>query len=161
MAPRGGAGKGGKRQIVAQNRKARRNYFIADTYEAGIALVGTEVKSLRAGHGNIAEAYAEVRDGELYLVNANIPEYRHGNQFNHAPGRRRKLLLHKREIAKLAGAIQRAGMTVVPLTLYFDQRGRAKLELATAKGKKLYDKRATEKQRSWKREKARLMRDKG
>ena len=161
MARPGRASPGAKARVVATNRKARRNYFIDEVYEAGIELEGTEVKSLRGGHANIGDAYAEVKDGQLFLVNAHIPEYRHGNIFNHKPRRPRKLLLHRREINKLAGAVQRGGMTVVPLAIYFNDRGKAKVELATARGKKMYDKRAADKTRSWQREKARLMRDKG
>jgi len=150
-----------KQKIVAENRKARFNYHIEDTLEAGLALSGTEVKSLRQGEGTIAESYAEVRDGEAWLINANIPEFSHGNRFNHVPKRPRKLLLHTREIEKLLGAVERKGMTLVPLSIYFNSRGRAKVELALAKGKQAHDKRATIKDRDWKRDKARLMRDKG
>ncbi len=150
-----------KLKIVADNRKARFNYLIGDTYEAGIALTGTEVKSLRAGKATIAESYADARDGEIWLINANIPEYLQASRFNHAPKRARKLLLHKREINKLMGAVEREGMTIVPLKLYFNPEGRAKLEIAVARGKKLHDKRETEKKRSWERERGRLMRAKG
>src|SRR5690606_22223549 len=136
-------------------------YFIEDTFEAGIALQGTEVKSLRFGEGNIAESYAEIKDGEVWLVNANIPEYSFGNRENHSPRRPRKLLLHGREIQRLHGAVNRQGMTLVPLSIYFNDRGRAKVELALAKGKKLHDKRETAKQRDWQRDKARLLRDRG
>ncbi len=150
-----------KQKVVAENRKARFNYSIEDTFEAGLALQGTEVKALRGGEGTIAESYAEVKDGEVFLVNANIPEFSHGNRNNHEPKRRRKLLLHEREIDKLFGAIERKGMTLVPLSVYFNSRGRAKVELALAKGKQAHDKRATIKDRDWKRDKARLMREKG
>ncbi|KPL67905.1 SsrA-binding protein [Erythrobacter sp. SG61-1L] len=150
-----------KKKIVAENRRARFDYHIEDTYEAGIALTGTEVKSLRGGEGSIAESYAEIRDGQAFLVNANIPEFSHGNRFNHEPKRPRKLLLHAREIEKLLGAVERKGMTLVPLMVYFNSRGRAKVELALAKGKQTHDKRASIKERDWKRDKARLMRDKG
>jgi SsrA-binding protein len=150
-----------KIKVVADNRRARFNYEIGDTVEAGIALTGTEVKSLRVGKATIAESYADVKAGEIWLVNANIPEYLQANRFNHAPKRPRKLLLHKRQIAKLAGAVEREGMTIVPLKLYFNDKGRAKVELAVARGKKLHDKRETEKKRSWERERARLMRVKG
>lgn len=149
------------RRRVAENRKARYNYFIEQEIEAGIALVGTEVKSLRAGHANINEAYAEVRDGEVFLVNAHIPEYEFGNRYNHAARRPRKLLLHKREIDRLAGAVQRQGYTLVPLSIYFNDRGRAKVNLGLAKGKQMHDKRATEKERDWQREKARVLKDFG
>jgi SsrA-binding protein len=148
-------------KIVADNRKARFNYAIGDTFEAGIALTGTEVKSLRAGKATIAESYAAERDGELWLLNAYIPEYLQASRFNHSTRRPRKLLLHRREINKLRGAVEREGMTVVPLKLYFNPKGRAKIELAVAKGKKLHDKRETEKKRSWERERGRLMREKG
>jgi SsrA-binding protein len=150
-----------KIKVVAENRKARFNYAIEDTFEAGIMLTGTEVKSVRNGKATIAESYADSKDGEIWLVNANIPEYLQANQFNHAPRRPRKLLLHKRQIGKLIGAIEREGMTLIPLKLYFNERGRAKLELALAKGKKLHDKRASEKDRDWSREKGRLLRARG
>lgn len=150
-----------KLKTVAENRRARYDYFIDTTYEAGLALTGTEVKALRGGEGSIAESYAEVTNGEIWLVNANIPEFSHGNRFNHEPKRPRKLLLHEREINKLHGAVARDGMTLVPLSIYFNSRGRAKVELALAKGKKAHDKRETIKQRDWKREAARIMRDRG
>ena len=148
-------------KIVADNRRARFNYEIGETFEAGIALTGSEVKSLRQGKASIGESYADARDGEMWLVNANIPEYLQAGRDNHAPKRPRKLLLHKRQINKLAGAVEREGMTIVPLKLYFNQRGRAKLELAVARGKKLHDKRDTERKRSWDRERGRLLRMKG
>src|SRR5437764_13725014 len=148
-------------RVVAQNRKARFNYQIGESLEAGIALTGTEVKSLRSGKATIAESYADSRGGEIWLVNANIPEYLQGGRFNHAPKRMRKLLLHRRQINKLMGAVEREGMTLVPLKLYFNEKGRAKIELALARGKKLYDKRQTEKKRSWERERGRLLRAKG
>jgi SsrA-binding protein len=150
-----------KKKTVAENRRARFEYFIEETFEAGIALTGTEVKSLRFGEGSIAESYAEVRDGEAWLVNANIPEFSHGNRFNHEPKRPRKLLLHAREIEKLLGAVERKGMTMVPLSVYFNARGRAKVELALAKGKQAHDKRQTLKDRDWQRDKARLLRERG
>ncbi|MBR0551552.1 SsrA-binding protein SmpB [Stakelama marina] len=150
-----------KKKTVAENRRARFDYSIEDVYEAGIALTGTEVKSLRFGEGSIAESYAEVRDGEVWLINSNVPEFSHGNRFNHEPKRPRKLLLHDREIRKLHGAVARQGMTLVPLSIYFNGRGRAKLELALAKGKKAHDKRATIKERDWQRDKQRLLRDRG
>ncbi len=146
---------------VAENRKARHNYFINETLEAGLILTGTEVKSLRAGQASIAEAYAVERDGGLHLINAHIAEYKGGNRFNHEPLRPRQLLLHKREIERLGNAISRAGVTVVPLKLYFNERGIAKILLGIAKGKKQHDKRATIKDRDWKRDKARLLRDRG
>ena len=148
-------------QIAAQNRKARHDYFIEDTVEAGIMLVGTEVKALRGGKASIGEAFAGEQDGELYLFNAYIPEYLQANRFNHETRRPRKLLLHKREIGRLIGAVEREGMTIVPLKIFFNDRGRAKVEVAVARGKKLHDKRDTEKKRSWDREKSRIMRDKG
>jgi SsrA-binding protein len=148
-------------RVVAHNRKARFNYEIGETFEAGIALTGTEVKALRLGKATIAESYADARGSEIWLVNANIPEYLQGGRFNHAPKRIRKLLLHRGQINKLMGAVEREGMTLVPLKLYFNDKGRAKLELALAKGKKLHDKRETEKKRSWERERGRLLRAKG
>ena len=148
-------------KIVADNRKARFHYEIGEVFEAGIALTGTEVKSLRQGKANIAESYAASRDGDLWLHNANIPEYLQASRFNHAPKRVRRLLLHRREIDKLIGAVEREGMTLVPLKLYFNAKGRAKIELALARGKKLHDKRETEKKRDWQREKGRLLRQKG
>jgi SsrA-binding protein len=150
-----------KFKVVADNRKARFNYAIGEVFEAGIALTGTEVKSLRGGKAAIAESYAASRDGELWLYNANIPEYLQANRFNHAPKRPRKLLLHKRQINKLIGAVEREGMTLVPLKLYFNEKGRAKVEIALARGKKLHDKRESEKKRSWERDRARLMRERG
>jgi len=150
-----------KKKTVAENRRARFDYFIEDVFEAGIALTGTEVKSLRFGEGSIAESYAEVKDGQVFLINSNVPEFSHGNRFNHEPKRPRKLLLHEREIAKLTGAVERKGMTLVPLSIYFNGRGRAKVELALAKGKNVADKRQTIKERDWKREQQRLMRDHG
>ncbi|MFC3713688.1 SsrA-binding protein SmpB [Sphingoaurantiacus capsulatus] len=150
-----------KVKTVAENRRARYEYAIDETFEAGIALTGTEVKSLRFGEGSIAEAYAEVKDDQLWLVNANIPEFSHGNRFNHEPKRPRKLLMHEREIGKLHSAISRQGMTLIPLSVYFNARGRAKVELALAKGRKLHDKREHEKEKDWKREQGRLLRDRG
>lgn len=146
------------RKLVAQNRRARHDYFIEESLEAGAMLVGTEVKSLRQGRASIAESYAGEKDGDIYLFNANIPEYPPASQFNHEPKRPRKLLMHKRERARLLEAIQREGMTLVPLTLYFNARGIAKVELGLAKGKKKVDKRQALKEADWKRQKARLMR---
>jgi SsrA-binding protein len=152
----------GGRRLVAENRKARHDYFIKDTYEAGIALTGTEVKSLRQGQANISESYAAMEDGGLALINAYIPEYKQaGDFFNHEPRRPRRLLMHRRELHKLANAVAREGMTLVPLELYFNERGRAKLKLALAQGKKLHDKRESEAKRDWQRQKARLMRERG
>jgi len=150
-----------KKKTVAENRRARYDYFIEDKFEAGLMLTGTEVKALRAGEATIAESYAEVRDGAVWLVNANVPEFSHGNRFNHEPRRPRKLLLNAREIDKMMGAVERKGMTLVPLSIYFNGRGRAKVELALAKGKNSADKRQTTKDRDWQRDKARLMRDRG
>ncbi len=149
------------RKIVADNRKARFNYLIGETFEAGIQLAGTEVKSLRQSKATIAESYVSPERGEIWLINANIPEYLQANRFNHEPKRPRKLLLNKRQIGRLMGAVQREGMTIVPLKLYFNERGMAKLEIALAQGKKLHDKRETEKARDWAREKGRLIREKG
>jgi SsrA-binding protein len=148
-------------KIIAENRKARFNYEIGEVVEAGIALTGTEVKSLRQGKATIAESYADAKGGEIWLVNANIPEYLQASRFNHAPKRPRKLLLHRRQIDKLAAAVDREGMTIIPLKMFFNDKGRAKVEIALGRGKKLHDKRETEKKRSWERERGRLMRLKG
>lgn len=156
MAPKRESGK-----LVAENRKARFNYEIEEKLEAGIALKGSEVKSLRAGKANIAESYATEQRGELYLINAHIAEYAGAARDGHAPTRPRKLLLHAREVARLIGAVHREGMTLVPLRLYFNARGIAKVQLGLAKGKKLHDKRDTMKKRDWERQKGRLMREKG
>ena len=151
----------GTGRVAAENRKARYNYTIEDTLEAGLVLTGSEVKSLRAGRANIAESYARTEDGEIYLVNAHIAEYKQAGPFGHDPRRPRKLLLHKRQIARLAASVQRDGATLVPLKLYFNDRGIAKLLLGLAVGKRKFDKRETEKRRDWERQKARLMRDRG
>ena len=148
-------------RTAAVNRRARFNYEIGQVYEAGIALTGTEIKSLRAGQSNIADSYAGEKGGELWLYNAYIPEYLQANRFNHETRRPRKLLLHKREISRLVGAVDKEGMTIVPLKVFFNDKGRAKVEIAVARGKKLHDKRETEKKRDWGREKSRLMREKG
>ncbi|MES2495235.1 MAG: SsrA-binding protein SmpB [Pseudomonadota bacterium] len=150
-----------KKKVVAENRRARFDYFLEQFFEAGIALTGTEVKSLRFGEGSIGESYAEVKDNQVWLVNSNVPEFSHGNRFNHEPKRPRKLLLHGREIDKMRNGVSREGMTLIPLSIYFNAQGRAKVELALAKGKKLHDKRDTEKARDWKREQQRLLRDRG
>ena len=150
-----------KKKVVAENRRARFDYFVDERLEAGIALTGTEVKSLRHGEGSIAESYATVDGEEVWLINSHIPEYSHGNRLNHQPRRARKLLLKGREISKLQGAVARQGLTLVPLSIYFNSRGRAKVELAVARGKKVHDKRDTVKERDWKREQARLMRSRG
>jgi SsrA-binding protein len=150
------------RKLIAENRRARFEYFITDTCEAGIQLTGTEVKSLRKGQANITESYAAAESGGLMLINAYIPEHKDaGRFFQHEPRRPRRLLLHKKEINKLKVAVERQGMTLVPLELYFNERGIAKLKLALAQGKKLHDKREATKRRDWDREKARLMREKG
>ena len=148
-------------KLIAENRRARFDYFLEETFEAGLVLTGTEVKALRLGRANIAESYASAEGREFMLINAYIPEYGPANRFNHEPKRHRKLLLHRKQIDRLIGAIQREGRTVVPTKLYFDDKGRAKLELAVAKGKKIHDKRQVEADRDWARDKARLMRDKG
>ena len=148
-------------RTAAVNRRARFNYEIGQVFEAGISLSGTEVKSLREGRSNIGDSYAGARGEELWLYNAYIPEYLQANRFQHETRRPRKLLLHKREIGRMIGAVEREGMTIVPLKIYFNDKGRAKVELALAKGKKLHDKRETEKQRDWDREKGRLLREKG
>ncbi len=150
-----------KVKTVAENRRARYDYAIDTVYEAGIALTGTEVKSLRFGEGSIAESYAEVKGGEIWLINANIPEFSHGNRFNHEPKRPRKLLLREREISKMHGAVARQGMTLVPLSIYFNARGRAKVELALAKGRKAHDKREYQAEKDWKREAGRIMKERG
>ena len=148
-------------KLIAENRRARYDYFVEETVEAGLTLLGSEVKSLRNGRANITESYAAIEGDEIVLVNAHIPEYGPANRFNHEPRRHRKLLLHRKQIDKLTGAVQREGRTLIPMRLYFNDKGRVKLELALAKGKKVHDKRATEAERDWKREQGRLMRDKG
>jgi SsrA-binding protein len=150
-----------KKKIVAENRRARFDFAIEQVFEAGIALQGTEVKSLRFGEGTIAESYAEVKGNEVWLINSNIPEFSHGNRHNHEPKRPRKLLLSSREINKMYAGVARQGMTLVPLSVYFNSRGRAKVELALAKGKKAHDKRESIKERDWKRDKQRLMKERG
>ncbi len=150
-----------KKKVVAENRRARYDYAVEDRFEAGIALTGTEVKSLRFGEGSIAESYAEVKDGEVWLINSNIPEFSHGNRYNHEPKRPRKLLLREREINKMFGAVARQGMTLVPLSVYFNSRGRAKVELAIARGRKAHDKREHEREKDWKKEQGRLLRQHG
>ena len=146
---------------IAENRRARYDYFLEDSMEAGLVLTGTEVKSLRVGRANIAESYAAVEGREIVLVNADIPPYGHANRFNHEPRRPRKLLMHRKQIDKLIASVQRDGRTIIPVKLYFNDKGTAKLEIALAKGKKNHDKRATEADRDWKREQGRLMRDRG
>jgi SsrA-binding protein len=150
-----------KAKVVAENRRARFDYFVEERFEAGIQLAGTEVKALRQGEGSIAESYATIDGEEVWLINSHIPEYSHGNRLNHEPRRKRKLLLRAREIAKLHGAITRQGLTLVPLSIYFNGNGRAKVEIALARGKKVHDKRETIKQRDWKRDQQRLLRQHG
>jgi SsrA-binding protein len=148
-------------RYAAQNRRARHDYLIEDTLEAGLVLQGSEVKVLRTGQASIAEAYADAQAGELFLVNANIPEYSAAKHFSHQPRRPRKLLLHRKQMDKLLGAIRREGVTIVPLSIYFNERGRAKVELGLAHGRKKADRRQAEKDRDWQRNKARIMREKG
>jgi SsrA-binding protein len=148
-------------KLVAENRRARYDYFIEETIEAGLMLTGTEVKSLREGRANIAESYAAVEGREIVLINSDIPPYGKANRFNHEPRRHRKLLLHRKQIDKLIGAVNRDGRTLIPMKLYFNEKGRVKLELAMAKGKKAHDKREATAERDWQRDKARLMRDRG
>lgn len=148
-------------KLIAENRRARFDYAIEDTLEAGVQLVGTEVKSLRSGRANIAESYASAERGELWLINATIPEYPPAGQFNHEPRRPRKLLVRSKELRKLIGAVEREGRTVAPLKLYFNERGIAKVLIALAKGKKAHDKRAATKDREWKRQQARIMKERG
>lgn len=150
------------RKMIAENRKARHEYHIEEVFEAGLVLTGSEVKSLRNGKANIAESYASVEDDEIVLINSTIEPYQQAGNFdNHQPRRHRKMLLHSKQIAKLIGAVQRQGMTLIPLKLYFNERGIAKLEIGLAKGKKLHDKRQTEKDRDWNRQKARLLKERG
>ncbi|HLT75977.1 MAG TPA: SsrA-binding protein SmpB [Ferrovibrio sp.] len=148
-------------RTVADNRRARFDYHLDETFDAGIVLVGSEVKSLRSGRASIQDAYATEQDGEIWLINSHIPEYHGANRFNHEPRRQRKLLLKRKEIGKLIGSLKRGGVTLVPLSIYFNERGRAKVKIALARGKKLHDKRETEKTRDWNREKQRLLRDRG
>jgi SsrA-binding protein len=144
-------------KTIAENRRARFDYFIEDVVEAGLVLTGTEVKSLRVGRANIAESYAAVEGDEIVLINADIPPYAGGNRFNHEPRRPRKLLLHRKQIGKLIGAVQREGRTLIPTKLYWNEKGIAKLEIGLAKGKKTHDKREATAERDWQRDKARLM----
>lgn len=150
-----------KHKIVAENRKARHNYDIVETFEAGIVLTGTEVKSLRNGSPNIAESYASPEGNEIWIINSYVPEYTQGNRFNHDPRRHRKVLLSRREITKMQNAVAREGMTIVPLKIYFNEKGRAKVELAVVKGRKNHDKREADKKRDWQREKSRLLKANG
>ncbi|KRB44666.1 SsrA-binding protein SmpB [Phenylobacterium sp. Root700] len=148
-------------KLIAENRRARFDYFLEDTFEAGIMLTGSEVKSLRVGRANIAESYASIEGNEVVLINADIPPFAQANRFNHEPRRHRKLLLHRKQLDKLIGAVQRDGRTIIPTKLYWNEKGLAKLEIALAKGKKLHDKREATADRDWARDKARLLRDKG
>ena len=148
-------------KLIAENRRARFDYFLEDTFEAGIMLTGSEVKSLRVGRANIAESYASIEGNEVVLINADIPPFAQANRFNHEPRRHRKLLLHRKEIGKLIGAVQREGRTIIPLKLYWNEKGLAKLEIGVAKGKKAHDKREATAERDWQRDKARLMKDRG
>jgi SsrA-binding protein len=147
--------------LVAENRRARFDYEVLDTFEAGLVLLGTEVKSLRNGKAQITESYATPEGGEIWLINSHIPEYTQGNRFNHEERRRRKLLLNKREVHRLMGAVEKQGQTIVPLKLYFNERGKAKLLIGLAKGKKNHDKRQTERDRDWNRQKSRLLKEHG
>jgi len=157
----GGAKRRSGNPVIADNRRARYDYELMDKLEVGVMLTGTEVKSLRDSKATIAESYVQVKNGELWWINAHIPEYNQGNRFNHEPRRIRKLLAHSREISRLGQAMDREGLTIVPLKIYFNERGRVKLEIALAKGKKVHDKRQSEKNRDWQRDKARLMRERG
>ena len=165
MSSKSGGAKAPRKQdgikVIADNRRARFDYEILQSFEAGVALQGSEVKSLRTGHINLGEAYAAMKGGELWLINSNIPEYREANRFNHEPKRPRTLLLHRREIDKLSAGVLKEHLTIVPLKMFFNPRGRVKVDIALARGKKLHDKRETLKERSWDRERARLMREKG
>jgi SsrA-binding protein len=150
-----------KARTIAENRRARFDYFLEDVVEAGLQLTGTEIKALRDGRANIAESYAAVEGREIVLINADIPPYKQANRFNHEPRRPRKLLLHRRQIDRMIGAVQRDGRTIIPVRLYINEAGRAKIEIALAKGKKLHDKREATAERDWQRDKARLMKDLG
>ena len=163
MSSKAGGAKAARKQtgikVVADNRRARYDYELLQTFEAGIELKGSEVKSLRVGHINLAEAYAAMKGAELFLINSNVPEYREANRFNHEPKRPRKLLLHAKEIQRLSVGVLREGLTIVPIKMFFNPRGRVKVDIALAKGKKLVDKRETIKARDWNREKSRLLRE--
>lgn len=155
------SGEPSTQRLIAENRRARFDYFIEESLEAGLSLLGSEVKSLRQGRANVTEAYAAVEGRQIVLVNCYIPEYAAASRFNHEPRRPRKLLLHRKQIDRLIGALNREGRTIIPMRLYWNDKGLAKLELAVAKGKKLHDKREAEADRDWQRDKARLMREKG
>lgn len=163
MSSKAGGAKVARKQegikVVADNRRARFDYELLQNFEAGIELKGSEVKSLRVGHINLAEAYAAMKGEELYLFNSNVPEYREANRFNHEPKRPRKLLLHAKEIKRLAVGVLRDGLTIVPVKMFFNPRGRVKVDIALAKGKRLADKRETIKARDWNREKSRILRE--
>ena len=165
MSSKAGGAKASRKQdgikVVAENRRGRYDYEILQTFEAAIELKGSEVKSLRVGHINLAESYAAMKGTELFLLNANVPEYREANRFNHEQKRPRKLLLHRKEIDRLAVGILREGLTIIPLKMFFNMRGRVKVDIALARGKKLVDKRETIKIRDWNREKSRVLRDRG
>ena len=148
-------------KTIAENRRARFDYFLEDNTEAGLVLTGTEIKALRDGRANIAESYAAVEGREIVLINADIPPYKQANRFNHEPRRPLKLLLHRKQIDRLIGAVQRDGQTIIPLRLYLNEDGKAKLEIALAKGKKLHDKREASAERDWQRDKARLLKERG
>jgi SsrA-binding protein len=148
-------------KVIAENRRARYDYFLEEPFEAGLVLTGSEVKSLRTGRANIAESYVSVEGDEVVLINADIPPFAQANRFNHEPRRHRKLLLHRKQLDRLIGAVQREGRTIIPTKLYWNDKGLAKLEISVAKGKKLHDKRETTAERDWQRDKARLLRDKG
>ena len=150
-----------KTKVLAENRRARFDYFLEDFVEAGIQLLGTEIKALRDGRANIAESYVSPEGRDLVLINADIPPYKQTNRFNHEPRRPRRLLLHRKQIDRMIGAVQRDGQTIIPVRLYLNEAGKAKIEIAMAKGKKLHDKRQASADRDWQRDKARLMRDKG
>ena len=157
MAPRPQS----KAKVIAENRRARFDYFLEDNIEAGIQLLGTEIKALRDGRANIAESYVSPEGRDLVLINADIPPYKQANRFNHEPRRPRRLLLHRKQIDRMIGAVQRDGQTIIPVRLYLNEAGKAKIEIAMAKGKKLHDKREASAERDWQRDKARLLRDKG
>ena len=150
-----------KAKTIAENRRAKFDYFLEDNVEAGIMLLGTEIKALRDGRANIAESYAAVEGREIVLINADIPPYKQANRFNHDPRRPRKLLLHRKQIDRMIGAVQKDGHTIIPVRLYLNDDGLAKLEIALAKGKKLHDKREASAERDWQRDKARLLKDHG
>lgn len=161
MAGKGRRSKTAPGRVAAQNRKARRNYVIEDSLEAGVVLTGSEVKGLRLGGANLNDSYAREAGGEVWLMNAHIPPYKFAGNRPHEPKRRRKLLLHRRELNRLIGSIQRDGMTAVPLSIYFTDRGIAKVELGLAKGRRKYEKREVEKKRDWERRRGRIMRERG